>query len=342
MSWAGPSSTGASPLLSWTAQRADWKRELLSGAERLHSCLAPGGDPPWAELRRELALPLLRGLEPGQPGREGWFCFLLLSSPAVRHLLRLQLLQRLSGSGVYRDLGDLPETTGNAVAALLAESLNWSGPEVDHLSGLVDRAISDKQLPSPNAADAMFLAFTLKGPPGGTPAAAAAGSHWSDLLETAAWIRQIPETAGTSTLPSSALFRQWLRIAAFRGLRRSWSRNFGLHAGLLGCQEVPPPWQPGSGIPVLPEGYGAMLVEWALACLRAWPGREQLVEENHAEIHERAHVLLASVSRCLVRVEHGDRLKAWLETGAAGLMSSPWHRHRLRTLPAENTTPLWS
>jgi hypothetical protein len=341
MSRAASSLADASPLLSWTARRADWKRTLLSGAERLHRCLSAGGKPPWAELRREVALPLLRGMESGQPVVEGWFCFLLLSSPAVRHLLRVQLLERLTATGVYHDLADLPEVTGSSVAALLAESLGWSGPEAECLFALVERAISLEQLPPPTAADAMFLAVTLPGPPAGSPRAAS-GNHGSDLLATAAWIRQLPEPDGTGTLPSSALIGEWLKIAAFRGLRRSWSRSSGRRAGLLGCLEIPSPWQPTQGHPVLPEGYGAMLVEWALACLRAWPDRERLVEENHAEIQERAHTLLTSVRRCLARVEHADRLNAWLATGAAGVMSPPWSRHRLRTSPAGNPTPLWS
>jgi hypothetical protein len=317
------------------------KRALLSRSERLHGLLSAGGEPPWAEFRREVTLPLLRGLESGQPVVEGWFCFLFLSSPAVRHLLRLQLLERLAGTGVYHDLADLPETTGSSVAALLAESLNWSGPEAACLSALVDRAISLEQLPPPTAADAMFLAVTLHGPPAGAPAAAS-GNHGSDLLATAGWIRQLPEPDGTGTLPSSALFREWLKIAAFRGLRRGWSRSSGRRAGLLGCLEIPSPLQPAQGSPVLPEGYGAMLIEWALACLRAWPDRERLVEENHVEIHERADALLTSARRCLARVEHADRLNAWLATGAAGLLSPPWSRHRLRTSPVGNTTLLWS
>lgn len=344
MSRAASSLADASPLLSWTARRADWKRALLSGAERLHRCLSAGGEPPWAELRREVALPLLRGLQSGQPVVEGWLCFLLLSSPAVRHLLRVQLLERLTATGVYHDLADLPETTGSSVAALLAESLSWSGPEAECLSALVERAISAGklgQLSPPNAADAMFLAVSLPGPPAGSPRGAA-GSHGSDLLATAAWIRQFPDPDAAVPLPSSDLFREWLKIAAFRGLRRSWSRSSGHRAGLLGCLEIPPPWQPTQGHPVLPEGYGAMLVEWALACLRAWPDRERLVEENHAEIQERAHALLTSVRRFLARVEHADRLNAWLATGAAGLLSPPWSRHRLRTSPAGNPTPLWS
>lgn len=341
MSRAASSLADASPLLSWTERRADWKRSLLSGAERLNRSLSAGGEPPWAELRREVALPLLQVLESGQPVIEGWFCFLLLSSPAVRHLLRLQLLERLTATGVYRDLADLPEVTGSSVAALLAESLSWSGPEAECLSALVERAISARQLSPPNAADAMFLAVSLPGPPAGSPQAAA-GSHGADLLVTAAWIRQFPDTNGTGPLPSCTLFREWLKTAAFRGLRRSWSRSSGHRAGLQRCQDVPSLWQPTQGHPVLPEGFGAMLIEWALACLRAWPDRERLVEENHAEIHERAHTLLTSVRRCIARVEHADRLNAWLETGAAGLLSQPGSRHRLKTSPAENPTPLWS
>jgi hypothetical protein len=341
MSRAASSLADASPLLSWTARRADWKRTLLSGAERLHRCLSAGGKPPWADLRREVALPLLRGMESGPPVVEGWFCFLLLSSPAVRHLLRVQLLERLTATGVYHDLADLPEVTGSSVAALLAESLGWSDPQAECLISLVERAISAGQLSPPNAADALFLAVSLPGPPGGSPRAAA-GSHGSDLLATAAWIRQFPDPDAAVPLPSSNLFREWLKIAAFRGLRRSWSRHSGHRAGQQRTQEIPPPWQPPQGHPVLPEGFGAMLVEWALACLRAWPDRERLVEENHAEIQERAHTLLTSVRRCLARVEHADRLNAWLATGAVGLMSPPWSRHRLRTSPAGNTTHLWS
>lgn len=341
MSRAASSSANASPLLGWTARRADWKRTLLSGAERLHRCLSAGGKPPWAELRREVALPLLRGLESGQPVVEGWFCFLLLGSPAVRHLLRVQLLERLTATGVYHDLADLPEVTGSSVAALLAESLGGSGPEAECLSALVERAISAGQLSPPSAADALFLAFSLPGLPAGSPRAAGGGQGF-DLLAAAAWIRQFPDADAAVPLPSSDLFRQWLKTAAFRGLRRSWSRSSGQRAGQQRTREIPSPWQPPPGSPVLPEGYGAMLVEWALACLRAWPDRERLVEENHAEIRERGHALLSSVRRCLARVEHADRLAAWLETGAAGMLSPPWSRHRLRTSPAENPTPLWS
>lgn len=341
MSRAASSLADASQLLSWTARRADWKQALLSGSERLHRCLSAGGEPPWAELRREVALPLLRGLESGQPVVEGWFCFLLLSSPAVRHLLRVQLLERLTAIGIYHDLADLPQVTGSSVAALLAESVSWSGPEAECLFALIERAISAEQLSPPNAADAMFLAVSLPGPPAGTPRAAA-GSHWANLFETAAWIRQLPDMDGIGPLPSSALFREWLRIAAFRGLRRSWSRSSGHCAGLQRCQEIPSTLQPTQGHPVLPEGFGVMLVEWALACLRAWPDRERLVEENHAEIQERAHALLTSVRRYLARVEHADRLNAWLKTGAAELLSPPGSRHRLRTSPPGNPAPLWS
>ncbi len=327
--------------MGWNARRADWKSTLLTGAERLHCCLSAGGKPPWDELRHEVALPLLRGLKSGQPVVEGWFCFLLLSSPAVRHLLRVQLLERLTATGVYHDLADLPDITGSSVAALLAESLNWSSPEAECLFALVERAISTGSLPPKNAADAMFLAVSLQGPPAGSPRAAV-GSHGADLLATAAWIRQFPDAEGTGTLPSSDLFREWLKTAAFRGLRRSWSRSSGHRAGKQRCTNVPSHWQPLQGHPVLPEGYGAMLVEWALACLRAWPDRERLVEENHAEIQERGHALLSLVRKCLARVEHADRLNSWLETGAAGLLSPPWNRHRLRTSPTGNTTLLWT
>jgi hypothetical protein len=340
MSRAASSLADSSPLLNWTARRADWKRALLSGSERLHRCLSAGGEPPWAELRREIALPLLRGLESGQPVVEGWFCFLLLNSPAVRHLLRVQLLERLTATGVYHDLADLPEVTGSSVAALLAESVSWSGPEAECLFALVERAISAEQLSPPNSADAIFLAVSLPGPPADSPRPSA-GSHGADLLATAAWIRQFPDKNGTGSLHSSALFREWLKTAAFRGLRRSWSRSSGHRAGLQHCQEIPFPLQPTQGHPLLPEGFGVMLVEWALACLRTWPDRERLVEENHAEIQERAHALLTSVRRCLARVEHADRLNAWLETGAAELLSPPGSRHRLRTSPPRNPASLW-
>lgn len=326
-----PSLVTESPLQVWLARRTAWKRDLLSGAERLNNWLAARDELPLVEIGRELGLPLQMGLESGEQVAVGWLCLLLLESPAVHRNLRLRLLERLSSCGVYHDLGDLPETTGSAVAALLVESLNRSGQSASGLSDVVRRTFATGQLSAPTSADAMFLADTLKET---TLTETVAGDVWAELFEAAVWIRQLPKGTDTGRLPNSELFRRWLCTAAFRGIRRNGSRISGRLAGSRKCREVPRFWQPEAEVSVLPEGYGAMVVEWALACLRAWPDREQLVEEDHTEIYELTTVLIESVGRCLERVEGRDRLKIWLEAEAARLISFSDSLNRLRAYAA--------
>ena len=60
-----PSLVTESPLQVWLARRTAWKRDLLSGAERLNNWLAARDELPLVEIGRELGLPLQMGLESG-------------------------------------------------------------------------------------------------------------------------------------------------------------------------------------------------------------------------------------------------------------------------------------
>jgi hypothetical protein len=288
-----------------------------------------------SELDRPVTSVLCRSLPLHSDSAVGWCWHLLLDSPALRHRMRVYLVDRLSGIGVCRDLSDLPPVTFHSILCCLRASRISGGEDSAPLLAIARHAEKTAPMLKPSGSDAFLLGALLQPAECEVLLGQEQWSCHSNLLELTQWLQAL-NSGNSRKMPVSEITRSWLELAAFRGVRRSWSRVHGSMSGSRGNVALPELLKP--TMTHLGEPYGSMLVEWALAAIRRWPDRNQLAAYQPEALRERAGPLLDEVQHYLRSVENGGRLIRWLRSSAEPLLlpeANDWRStYHLRTTPS--------
>ena len=287
---------------------------------------------------KRIADPLARLLSRGLPATRLWATLYVLERPSTRHLLRVRLLRRLTHMGIYRDLTDLPDVGACAISSMLARAVGPQTEEARTILDHVSRSLRTGKVRMPTTADATLLAMMVsRDSLEAIRKLTIDGEPLADLLKLAFWLRSVEKKGEAARAPDSPLARQWFETLAYRGVRRRLARLRGRAAGPTRVRTLPewlmPPW------PRCPEGFGAMIVEWTLAFLRAWPEREQAIREDREEIIDRAKEFQTRVETLLQSCDESSELVEWLRSGVRGLMQNRSPVRRLHRNRAQNQVP---
>ncbi|HND56150.1 MAG TPA: hypothetical protein PLV92_27225, partial [Pirellulaceae bacterium] len=300
---------------------------LTTSASQFVRTLLAGDD---GDVRKQShLLRALLDLPVDQRPASTWLATHLLEAPSVLHAARHRLLSMLAVHGIYRDLRDLPAMSGRGVAWLIATLARPRDADAARWTAMLRNQAAVKRLRALTTADAMLVGMLA-------PCNFVAGwrrfpSVESDppsveLLSFAEWIGAVSQSAQTQahrpvacdTAPRGRLWEHWLGCAAFRGPRRRWARRLGARAGAAGASELPGWLRAGDQImqskaPALGNAWLAMLIEWTLAAVRAWPDRRADDSGPPPEVRRRAEAMRAEVLLCAGRSIAGRRLvEDWL------------------------------
>ncbi len=330
--WFGKSGTETQTLPTTAVTQAAliqrWKLRSPALAASISAWLSSKAVPDWKSFDAALAAELAAASGTPSEAIQRWVCLLVLESPELRRRMDVAVLDQIAATGVYRELIDRPNPTGCAVLVMIAAALR---KDPSPLLSLGVRAIARNWIPLPSASDALFLSWALE--PGHFENLLKGGAtgEFLELIEMAGWLsalrgaRHTPQPpTGTSVplppMPSTRISRSWLTTTAFRGPRRHWCRRLGTEAGTAGTTSLEPGLKPTLEHP--PEACGAMLVEWTLSHIRAWPDRENLRQDDPEATTRRYAPLLAEVRESLRNVTHGVRMIRWLDSVSSELLGA--------------------
>ncbi|MFM7057167.1 MAG: hypothetical protein ACKO2P_09635, partial [Planctomycetota bacterium] len=284
------------------------------------SLLAPTSD----DIERTLvhALSTLDSTLGSDPSASKWTSVHLLESPAVVHAARLLLLKSIVRRGIYRDLSDLQQVSGWAIACLLM----INGPQAKRrrlLETTVQLWISG-HLRTPNPADATLVGLMLKPSQVGIlerlviKDSSPAARHLIPLGQLAGWIHGVDSGPLPELQPSGRLWLDWLNTHAFRGMRRHWARMRGDEAGRRQTRRLDD-WIRPAGEECPPPSLAAMLIEWTLAAAR---NGLDLRGMRHMDPQEYSERIGALASDCIAALtdEHASLVHQWLIPGMDRLL----------------------
>ncbi len=166
-----------------------------------------------------------------------------------------------------------------------------------------------------NIADAVLLAWTLDAGELRWIEAQCRGGVLRPVVEFASWLQAVERGEDPGPAPASALADEWFRCRCFRGPRRLLARRRGAAAGRCDANKLDRWLVPvqNAGMPTPSEGQGVVMVEWAIAAVRAWPDRGHLLRTDEPTLRDRTDGLRSSVVTHLVGLPGADALVAWLD-----------------------------
>lgn len=314
------------------AETASWVSQLGEMAGSLAGSLNE-----WTEANRKaiattVGRPLADLLSSGTASSRRWARLLLLESPEVRRALKVVLIEKISEHGVFRDVSDLQEIGVSAVGCFVATTLLQSQRDVSRIMEFVGECLEQQTAHVLASSDATLLGMMLQPDELEGLNRDVRHEELAEVLELARWISVLNADNSERMklgFPSSWLSRAWFETHAYRGLRRHWARKYGLADGMAGVTSLPEWLLSNEQSDLMPEGYGAMVVEWTIAAVRRWPDREQLLHEDLRELKGRARALGSQAATILQHCEGGGELTEWLRTSLRDLISVPVTDRRL-------------
>ncbi len=314
------------------AETASWVSQLDEMAGLLAVAVAEWNESKRKEIAETVGRPLAELLTSGSVGSRRWARLLLLESPEVRRALKVVLIEKISEHGVFRDVSDLQDVGASAVGCLVSATVLRSGRDGAKIMEFVGECLEQQTAHVLASADATLLGMMLGGDEFEALNRGVQHEELAEVLELARWISILK--AGNSErmklgLPSSWLSRAWFETHAYRGLRRHWARKYGLADGMAGVASLPKWLLSSDQSDPMPEGYGAMVVEWTIAAVRRWPDREQLLHDDLKELKGRVRALGSQAATILQHCEGGGELTEWLRTSLRDLISVPVTDRRL-------------
>lgn len=320
--------TGKATLVAKASNRAEQVRFLLGLERALMKGMGTLGDSGSHTPPNDVARRLAARISEQPDSWQRWAGLLLFESRALRGQFRIFLLDRIAECGVYRDVSDLPPTSGNTTALVLAAALELFKQHSSPVLSLLQAGLQEGTVTSPTPADATVLAYAIPSQTLSRLQQVPEAAGLNDMLALAAWISGLRQTNSLMQFPSSDLANRWLGVRAFRGLRRHWARARGAHAGRASVSELD------LGLlataPNTAEGLGVMIVEWALSTINAWPDRVGMVADDIPEARDRANALCAASEKALRLCQHSTSLITWLKDGAKTLTRTPIEQRRIR------------
>lgn len=314
------------------AETASWVSQLGEMAGSLAGSLNE-----WTEANRKaiatnVGQPLADLLTSGSASSRRWVRLLLLESPEVRRALEVVLIEKISEHGVFRDVSDLQEIGASTVGCFVAATLRPSERDAARIMEFVGECLEQQTAHVLASADATLLGMMLQPDELEGLSRVIRHEELAEVLELAYWTAVL--SAGNSErekirCPSTWLGRAWFETHAYRGLRRHWARQLGLVDGAADVTSLPAWLSLSEQSDLMPEGYGAMVVEWAIAAIRHWPNREQMLHDDLAELRGRANTLGTQAATLLERCEGGGELTEWLRTSLRELVTVPVTDRRL-------------
>ena len=330
----------AGPLAQHFSETAIWAKRLGEMAESLAASVTEWTAASRKRIVKTVGQPFEELLSSGSAGSRRWATLLLLESPAVRHAAKVVLIEKISERGVYRDVSDVQDVGNSAVGCLLAATMLQDRHDVTRmvetvgecLEQQVGECLEQQSVRVLASADACLLGLMLTCDELEALNRSVRHDELADVLALARWISVLD--AGNAErveieLPSGLLSQAWFKSRAYRGMRRHWARKFGLAAGATGMTSLPKWLLPCSQPDLLPEGYGAMIVEWTIAAVRRWPDRDQMLHDDPAELRNRAKALGTQAATILRRCEESGELTEWLRASLRDLVSTPVTERRL-------------
>jgi|GEM_PF-5430897 len=239
--------------------------------------------------------------------QEIWFRPTLFGSPQIQNLAKYRVLDFLSRRGIYRSFNDLPEISECSVALLLIAQQ----PDSLLIKYLIHNVESGHWKPS--CSDSIFLYLTDCNTFLEQQIAdlSCYGIRFGDFLKFHRWLEPIlGKSSAHLYKPSGEMCLEFYRLRAFRGIRRQYAREAGVGSGEA-KQTTLPAWLDDSR-PKLPNSFGALVVEWALATLRNWPDLSRQKDFRSPELHDACQLILTNCLPVFRRTEKGGILWLWL------------------------------
>lgn len=253
-----------------------------------------------------------------------WMSLHVLECPTVRRHLRVKLLDWLTSEGVFRKLNDLREPSGCAVGLLTTSTLLDAGQDARQLPSLIEHCLSEGYLRPPNASDAMVLMLMQSDGKLARLLELTKDGVLYELLSFASWVHELAGQGTPSPPEWNGVSREWFEARVWRGPRRKWARRRGRAAGRSRRLQLEPWMLPakhddGEEHQLLPESFGAMIVEWSLAAARFWPADGPGGGVAAGQDFERTAELRAEVHSILDLCINASALDEWLESGLRGI-----------------------
>lgn len=249
------------------------------------------------------------------PDASAWVGLVVLESAAVKRWQRLSLLKALLPRGIHRDLTDLPNPSAVSAGLWFAGAGTSDGRIRGQVLRHTERWAANPHASTMKAADALLVAWTVDATALTKIEAQSRGGALQPVVEFACWIQALERGENPGHPPVSVVTDEWFRCRCFRGPRRLLARRLGAAAGRREAQELDQWLVPrqSAGHPVASEGQCVVMVEWAIAAVRAWPDRERLLRTGEPTLRKRADGLRSSVVGHLLGFQGSDTLMEWLD-----------------------------
>lgn len=309
-----------------------WVARLESMAEALAVSICDWSLAGHAHIVDAVGQPLDDLLVAASTGGRRWAKLLLLESRPVQRAATVVLIKKISERGIFRDLSGLREIGVAAVGLFIVAVVQQANRDVTRIVRFVEECLESQKLQEQAAADATLLGLLLTGRELEAIQQHVRNEELSEILIMAHWISSVDAGTGEGlevSLPTGLLSQAWFENRAYRGMRRHWARKYGRSAGSEGSTSLPPWLQATNNTALCAEGYGATIVEWVLAAVRAWPNREEMIQTHPLEIRDRALALGVKTANILKNCEECDALREWLRTSLRDIVAAPFTEQRL-------------